>query len=189
MSQQLYTTKELLEMTPEEMAVAQANGYAKPLTAEDYRNPTHPTTPQEPYAVTAWGSQLYDFVVPSGQRCQMRKLRPEELVGTDILDKITRLPAFADEQIQKAEGQPPKPPTMPSKQDMQALLEVLDELIPLVVVQPKVLADPKPDATGEVAAKHPGTIYVSDIELDDRVAIMERAVQGVKKLDNFRADA
>lgn len=150
--------------------------------------PALPTlVPQEDrYAVTAWGAPVYDFVVPSGQMCQLRKLQPEKLIGTGLLDKITRLPAFADELVTKSEGKPPVKQPDVSEDDMVALLEVLDELLPLVIVQPKVLSTPKPDASGAVAAKHPGTVYVDDIELADRVAIMEKSMEGVSRMDNFR---
>ena len=199
MSKELYSTAELAAMSSEELRTAQANGFVKPIvggyassgTFPDPRrvidiplDPPAPSLPQDPYAVTAWGSQFFDFVTPSGQKCQMKKLRPEELVGTDLLDKITRLPAFAEEAIQKAEGKPPVPEKMPSTEDINSLLEVLDQLLPMVVVQPKVLPTPKEGEGG----RQPGTIYVDDIELMDRVAIMERAVQGVKKMDNFRQE-
>jgi hypothetical protein len=196
MSQELYSTEELLQMTPEEMRIAQSRGYAKPLSetearkqerlgkaifGEDYANPTHPSPPQSPYAPTVWGSTEYDFRVPSGQLCRMKKLRPEELVGTDILDRITRLPAFAQELVDKSEGKPPKNDDMPDKKDLQAVIEVLNELIPMVVVQPRVF--PVPDNPED---REPGLVYTDMIELADRIAIMERAVSGISKMDNFR---
>jgi hypothetical protein len=135
-----------------------------------------------PYAVTSWGSIEYDFTVPSGQTCRMRKLRPETMIGAGILDKITRLPGFAQEAIDKAEGaRPAGVGTMPSTEDMRQLLVVLAEIIPLVVVQPPVHPDP---ADGE--EREPGVVYISDIELADRIAIMERATSGISKFDNFR---
>lgn len=199
MSQQLYTTAELVAMTPEELKVAQANGFVKPTVVSYgsasvgattvplpdgpvFTSPTAP--PQDPYAVTAWGSNEYDFTVPSGQTCRMRKLRPEDAIGTGILDKITRLPAFADELIQKAEGNPPTPP-MPEQEQMDALVEVLNDLLPIVVVRPRVYrTEEEQDAPGAA----PG-VLVRDIELIDRIAIMERATGGVAKMDNFRSQS
>jgi hypothetical protein len=193
MNQQLYTTQELLEMTLEEHAAARANGFVKPelpaseapgyqAMGADTPTPSQgvPVQASNPYAATSWGSNFYDFRVPSGQLCQMRKLQPEELAEKGILDKITRLPALAQEQIDQAEG---KPPTL-TKAEADALpelLSVLSLLLPLVVVQPELWPEP---AEGEERVA--GRVYVRDVELADRIAIMERALEGVAKMDNFR---
>lgn len=140
-----------------------------------------PSSPQDPYAVTSWGETEYDFRTPSGQLCRMKKLRPEELLETGILDKVTRLPGFAEEHIQKAEGQPPTVSALPGKKEIQDLIEVLDKLIPVIVVKPSVHSVPPPEQE-----RVPGVIYTDMIELGDRIAIMERAMTGVKRLDNFR---
>src|SRR5690349_11159062 len=126
MNQQLYTTQELAAMSAEDLRIAQANGFVKSGAAE----PSQPSSPQDEYAVTSWGSDLYDFVVPSGQRCQMRKLKPETLIGTDLLDKVTRLPAFAEENIRVAEGKPPAA-ALPDKEALAQLVSVLNELLPM----------------------------------------------------------
>jgi hypothetical protein len=201
MSQEMYSTNELAKMNEEELRAAQANGFVKPDpdlgpnftpqwepepdTADVLSTPEYlprPAAPQDPYAVTAWGETEYDFRVPSGQLCRMKKLRPEELVEAGLLDRLTRLPAFAEAEVRKAEGQPPLP-TMPSKEDLATVVEVLDQLIPMVVVKPYVAQAPK-DGEGRT----PGVVYVDMIELTDRIAIMNRAVQGVSKMDNFRQE-
>jgi hypothetical protein len=195
-SKRLYTTKELQAMTPDELRVARENGFVKnddPVAQniahdEDLNQAiaaSSQLTSTDPYAVTTWGSTEYDFRTPSGQMCRMKKLKPEELLTSDLLDRISRLPGFADEEIRKAEGKPPTD-KMPSKQDMAHVIETLDELIPMVVVKPTVLrvglVDPE---EGRV----PGAVYTDDIELADRIAIMERAMNGVKKLDSFREES
>lgn len=183
MSQQLYTTTELAGMTTEELRAAQANGFVRPdrATVVDVPLPPSPAQDANPYAVTSWGSSLYDFTVPSGQMCQMRKIRPEEMIGTGLLDKISRLPGFAQELITKAEGQPPAKP-LSQEEQMALVIEVVDELVPQVVVQPRVYPDDTEDAPE-------GAVFVRDIELADRIAIMERALGGVRKMDNFRQES
>lgn len=145
--------------------------------------------PASPYAVTGWGSNLYDFEVPSGQLCQMKKLRPDELIGTGILDKLTRLPGLAEEQIQKAEGKPPvKEDETASEKQIMELLPVINQLVCLVVVQPKVWPEPSEDQEDNIARVE-GRVYIGDVDLADQVAIMERVTSGVRKMDNFRAEA
>jgi hypothetical protein len=187
---QLYTTDELQRMTPDELRAAQANGFVKTsMTVENVSlpdsPPTPPASPQGAYTLTTWGAAEYDFVVPSGQRCRMRKLRPEALIEKDptLIDRISVLPGFAQEQIDKAEGLPPKK-LQDQKEQFAMVVSVVNELLPEVVVLPVVLPIP-----AEGQPRKEGAIYVDDIELADRVAIMERAVQGVAKLAPFRAEA
>jgi hypothetical protein len=202
MSQQLYNTSELTAMTAEELRIAQANGFVKPepvpvdLTSHPRLSPQAAQQkmgeaifgpgyePQEdPYAVTTWGETEYDFVVPSGQRCRMKKLRPESLVGTEILDMITVLPGHAQELINQSSGMPPGKLTASLAEELPKLIEVLDKLLPLVVVRPTLWPMP-PEGEERV----PGRVYVQDVELSDRVAIMERALGGVKKIEPFRQE-
>lgn len=182
----LYTTAELQAMSAQELEVARANGYVRPESsdlrerAQEAFDNSRPAPPQDPYAVTSWGEREYDHTVPSGQRCRMRKLRPEELIERNLLDRITRLPGFSEEEIRKAEGKPPTPQSV-AKEDMQAMLEILEQLIPIVVVQPVVHSSDTPEEE-----RVPGSVTVRDIELADRIDIMNRALSGVSKMDNFR---
>lgn len=140
--------------------------------------------PSDPYAPTAWGSNEYDFTVPSGQLCRMRKLRPEELIKAGLLDKVSQLPAYAEELVQKAEGVQPQKQSMPTAGELEQLVDILDKLLPLVVVRPKLWPAPAEDEP-----RVPGRVYVDDVELGDRIAIMERAMGGVAKYENFRQES
>lgn len=153
-----------------------------------YASPPLPSQAQPVPAAQVWGSNEYDFTCPSGAQCRMRKLMPEKLLEMGVLDKITALPGLAEEQVEKAEGQPPKKLTdsLPSKEDLAAIVGVLELLIPMVVVEPRVYPVPVPNAEGVVPDRVSGRIYTDTIELMDRIAIMERAVQGVKKMEPFR---
>lgn len=199
MAQNMYDTNELKAMTPEEFADARAQGFVKPFANPTaYRDaetalmpgdivypqdvPSRPSPPQDRYAATAWASPYFDFITPGGQTIQMQKLLPEKMLGTGLLDKITRLPAFAQELIDKAEGLPPAAVVkLTDSEQVAQVVEVVNEIVPLVVVQPTVYPVPP---TGEERVN--GRIYVDSIELADRVAIMERAVKGVAALDPFR---
>lgn len=158
---------------------------SQPQYLEPHNRPT-PAPAQENVrpAAEVWGSTEYDFVCPSGAQCRMRKLMPEKLIETGILDRITTLPGYAEELVQQAEGAPPKKADdlVPDKEELKSITAILDILVPLAVVEPRVFPTPGPGEDREV-----GRIYVDSIELMDRIAIMERAVQGVKKLEPFRA--
>ena len=143
--------------------------------------------PSDPYAPTAWGATEYDFITPLGQRCRLRTLPLERLAEAGILDKLTRLPGIAEELIAKAEGQPPQPEQMPDAQTVETITEVVNKLIPIVVVAPVISEVPDPEAEDPADRERvAGRIYVDSIDLRDRIAIMNRAVGPLVKLDSFR---
>ena len=155
---------------------------ALPGTPEPVSPP--PTPPQARPASEVWGSDAsYDFTAPSGATCRLRKLAPEKLIETGLLDKLTRLPGLAQGLIDKAEGKPPVK-AQDEMAGIKAVLEILQELLPIVVVEPQVYRDP---AEGE--EKVMGRIYVSSIDLNDRLAIMNEITKGVTAMDSFRAES
>jgi hypothetical protein len=183
-----FSTTELQAMSAEELGMAQANGFRK-----DVSTPSGPAVSPVPPPVQArpaaevWGATEYDFTCPSGAQCRMRKIMPEKMLETGILDKIAVLPGYAQEVIEKTEAVgPPQPERMPTKEEIGTLVDVLDTLIPMVVVQPWVSSVPKPGPDGVTPERVEGIIYVDSIDLDDRVAIMERAIGGANKLRSFR---
>jgi hypothetical protein len=195
-----YTLAELTEMSPEDLAAARLNGFLKPdpgiygappaKRGEVYVGTSVPK-PQQPRD-DVWASQRgqasgYDFICPSGQKCLLRTLSPERLLEVGILDKVTRLEGLADTLIKQAEGVPPEKQQLPSREDLAALLETINLLIPIAVVEPKLWADDAP----ELDAEHPDGmpadgIRCSDVDLEDRMAIANEALKGIRKLDPFR---
>ena len=137
----------------------------------------------DPYAVTSWGETEYDFITPSGQRCRLKKLDLAELAETGILDQVTRLPGVTADLVEKSSGQPPsaKPDDdMPDRETIKTVVELVNILVPLIVVKPQIFP------IVEDEDRVPGRIYVDSIEITDRIAIMERALGGLVKLDSFR---
>jgi hypothetical protein len=166
------------------LAEARAAKRREPAIAQQQRviaNSIRSEMPDDRYAATTWGTNEYDFTTPSGQTCRMRKLPIEDLAKRGILDKLTRLPGLTGELVKAAEGEPPTPDKMPSAETIEALTEVVNELLPIVVVQPQV--HPLP-AEGE--ERLAGLIYVDMVDFADRVAILNRSTAGLVEFDNFR---
>lgn len=149
--------------------------------------PAPSQTDGDPYQVTAWGTNEYDFTAPSGQRCRMRNLDEQMLLEAGILEQVTRLPGLVQQgPVRQGQGKPPAPDV-----DMEALLKqpdkladmmgVINTLVATVVVKPVV----RVQVTDE-APLLPGQVLARSINLGDRMAIMERAMGGVMKLDAFR---
>jgi hypothetical protein len=190
-----YTMDELAKMTPSEFATAQANNFERGSVADAYRdvenghphpalqtNIPSPSMPADRYAVTTWGQNGQDFRTPSGQLCRLRKLNPAKLAASGILDRITRLPGMAQDLVDQAEGAPPaKTDEMPSAEAVEALVDLLNVLIPIAVEQPTIYPLP-----GEGEERVTGRVYVDSVDFTDQVAIMEKVVGGLRSFDNFR---
>lgn len=188
-----YEQHELIAMSREDFAVAASNNFERPDPQADRPaaagvslGSSVPVSDAQPSA-NAWAKQkssgARDFTAPSGQICQLRKVTPEMLIAVGILDRVTRLEGLADALVQKAEGQPPAAAKVPTRAEFEDLLEVINIIVPLAVLQPKIWADDEklPEGMSETDA-----VRVSDIDLEDRVSIMEEALKGLKALDRFR---
>jgi hypothetical protein len=182
-----YTTEEMQNLSPVEFAAAKARNWRKtedePLlgakpTAEVNLGTSVPGEYGSSWA--AGGSAEYDFVVPSGERCRMKELEIEHLLQAGILDDVSRLEGLADELIERAEGAPPQAKKLPSREEFADLLRVINVLVTLAVVKPHVHLDTETDTVPA------GSVAVSRIALEDRAAIMERALKGLRALDRFR---
>lgn len=201
-----YTVQELQAMTPEQLTAAQQNGFRKAVTrlrpeevqliaspGADAQVNVQSSVPErvpQPPVDDSDGRNVWqrnksggkDFICPSGQKCKLRSLSDQldTLMMEGILDQVTRLEGLAQELINRAEGLPPDKQKMPSREEFADLLGLINKIIPLAVAEPRVYpndyADPLPD----------GAITVGDIDLMDRVAILNEALGGLKKMDNFR---
>lgn len=143
---------------------------------------TAPTSVQD--TARAWSSGgLFDFVTPLGHTCQLRKPDTTELMAAGIIGKINLLKGVAEKLVRMGEGLPPeKIAEVVSEKDLDNLSAVLDTLMPIVVVQPKVW--PTPTEEGDFEE---GRIYSRDIDLTEKVAIMERCLRDVAKFATFRS--
>lgn len=177
-----YTAAEIAAMSAAEIEAAQDRDFRKPSKEEP--QPASPPLPAEDVWAIRKRQRGNEFVAPSGQRCLLRKVGPETLLEAGILDQVTRLEGLADELVKSAEGAPPTAKRVPTREEFGELLHVINTIVPLAVEQPRIYADgafnERPDDEPE------DVIYVSDIDLADRVAIMEEALKGIRALDRFR---
>lgn len=198
-----YTEEEIRSMSVAEMTRAQENGFRKPIArlrpeevhliaspgadaAVQVESWAPPSVTQPPVddsdGRNVWRRKKSggDFTCPSGQKCKLRPLQLEALMMEGILDQVTRLEGLAQELINRAEGLPPEKQKMPSREEFGDLLGLINKIVPMAVAEPRVYSDDYTDPVPENA------IMVSDIDLMDRVAILNEALGGLKKMDNFR---
>jgi hypothetical protein len=171
-----YSENEITRMNPTDFAEAQARGWKRSVFIE------HDVTPK---TANTWAANRdsvgtgEEFTAPSGQKCLLRRLDPEELMRLGILDRITRLEGLAQSLVDQAEGLPPEKVKLPDRADLELLLETIDLLLPHAVLEPRIYANDDDEAPEDA-------IRVSHVDLDDRVAIMEHSVRKLKMMDRFR---
>lgn len=184
-----YTDVEVAAMTPEDLYAAANRGWSKPRDPADAPRPEYSGVPVPRPAPSGdvWARRKTHggdiFTCPSGQTCRIQPLTPEGLLVSGILDDISSLESLAQQLVDKAEGTPPGKPNLsdlPDREDLAKLLKVINAIIPLAVIEPVVLHDPIPPATMEE-----GKLYASDIDLADRMAIMQHSLRGIENLARF----
>lgn len=195
-----YTRAELAAMSAEDMRAVMAGTKLKASAQAEQRlgeaifgagyvAPSPVPSSQDPYLVTAWGSNEEDYRTPSGQLCRLRKLVPEDLLELGILDEVSRLPGLVQAgPIRQGEGQPPTDPEkemldlLRDPDKARAMMGVIDKLVAYAVVKPNLKTVPP-----EGEERKPGQVYTDMVGFGDKVAIMEYVLSGVRKLDSFRA--
>jgi hypothetical protein len=197
-----YTGQEIAAMSRDDFEAAQAREFAKPSPEPGQTNLAFPvpaattasaargeirigsSVPARKPSGNVWASNAHgeDFVCPSGQTCKLRPLSPEKLLEAGLLDKISILEAMADKLAKASEGAPPdKVASMPTREEFGELMSVINTLVPLAVSQPTVWPLP-----AEGMPREDDRIYVDSIDLDDRMAIMNEALKGIRSLATFR---
>jgi hypothetical protein len=125
--------------------------------------------------------------------CLVRRPGPQGLVKMGVLDSLDALTSIVSSRIMDIESGKMKagPGGLPDKETMKALsqnkenlaeaLDLIDKIVVGVVVEPKVLAVP-----AEAKDRDDEALYVDEVELEDRVFIMNFAVGGSADWESFR---
>ena len=121
--------------------------------------------------------------------CLVRRPGPQGLVKMGVLDSLDSLTSLVASKITGIEKGTPD--AMPDKETMAALannkqqlaeaLDLIDRIVIGVVVQPKVSPIP---AEGE--ERDEDALYIDEVDLEDRVFIMNFAVGGSSDWTSFR---
>lgn len=154
-------------------------------------SPNAPLLPEDPYAPSTWGSAStedgpQDLIVPSGQKCLVRRPGVETLLREGVLFESDTLTTLVHENIERIEK------GLPQKDvDMEAMLadpakfaEVMnttDRIVCAVVLKPAVMRAPN-----DITNRKPSQIYTDMVALEDKFAILEFALGGTRALADFR---
>lgn len=136
--------------------------------------------------------------------CKVRKPDPTLLISAGLLDDFDSLTALVATKIQDIEGKRRMDPEglkelAGQKSKLLLGLEIMDRLLEVVVVAPRVVWPARRNEAGEVirdadglaeiipeAERRDDTLYTDDVDLEDRMFILQFAVGGVKDFEQFR---
>jgi hypothetical protein len=169
------------------------------------------------YAATTWGADAAppvvgyaeDITVPSGQRALVRRPGVHGLVAAGILDHVDSLTALVGEKhIKRVEGKP-QVDVKALSQDGKRLaesLDVIDKIVCHVVLKPIITPTPNCKVCNKNLEWHAwadakevdhspdiefekGLIYASQVDLEDKMFLLNFAVGGTRSLESFRGES
>lgn len=129
--------------------------------------------------------------------CLVRRPGPQGLVKMGILDSLdtlTQLVAAKIGDIETGGSSAPDPEAIralsQNAKGLENALDLIDRIVVGVVVEPKVhpipVEDPK---TGEIPEREDSCLYIDDVDLEDRMFIMNFAVGGSADWESFRSES
>lgn len=169
----------------------------------------------DPYAPTAWGqSDMFDgtsedVTVPSGQKCRVRRPGVKGLVAAGVLDHVDSLTKIVGEKhIQRAKGgridKIDVKDIVKNPEKVAEIIDVVDKVVCHVVVAPQLHRSPKCKVCDRdidwhsympvegyhdpVVTLEEGKIYAFQVDMDDRMFILNFAVGGTRDLESFRSE-
>lgn len=165
-----------------------------------------PSTDPNKYAPQAWASAEYDFTLPSGDVCLLRKIDPFVLGEHGMLDKLDFATTVVMNVHQRngrmsnvervkrdrarREGKDPDAgkadvATMAeiakNAEHSRAFREVMDEMLVIGVAQPPMSLPPE---KGEPRVE--GVFYTDAVPFADKMAVFNELMKGVRVAEQFR---
>ncbi len=121
--------------------------------------------------------------------CRVRRPGVQGLIAAGVLDSFDSLTALVQsEHVDPNEGKSPQKKLEEDadliknhKKEILTALEMVDKVVLYCVVEPKVSAPPAPGQE-----RDPELLYVDDIDLDDRMFILQFVMGGTRDLESFR---
>lgn len=149
------------------------------------------------YAVTGWKRKSddgFDFTLPSGQVCLIKKLRMETIAELGLMNDLDSFTgAIIPEPSKKAKGKGAKVLTeaeqeretmkamLKDKESFNRMLVTVNKVVVACVLEPKVHEAPAPD--GE---RDEDLVYTDDIEFEDKMLIFQEVFEGMSSFESFR---
>lgn len=161
------------------------------------------------YAPKAWSFRDFDFMLPSGDKCRLRKMDPMLLVESDLMDKLDFATGVVmgthvknanrskvemvktDRAKREARARGKDPDQVDDavalanlRENPEQLLQfrsVLDEVLLIAVVKPTMHKPPEDDDE-----RVDGLFYTDSVPFNDKIAVFNKVMEGVNAVAQFR---
>lgn len=173
-----------------------------------------PSTEEDKYAPKAWANAEYDFVLPSGDTCLLRKIDPFTLSEHGLLDKLDFATSVVmnkhvknanltpvervkrDRVRREAKARGEDPDALAVEDDMtlaaiaksaehsKAFREVMEKMMIIGVARP-VMHLPPPAGV----ERERGAFYVDAVPFPDKMAVFNELMKGVRITEQFREES
>jgi hypothetical protein len=182
-------------------------------TKQQRRNaPVNPTTTDAPTAAAAWKKSKTRSALrlPSGNVALIRRVGPEAFMEQGIMPDM--LAPIIQKAINDKRGLPPKAleKAMSNPDALGQLVEMMDRLAVYATIEPEIVMPPGCEVCGGLdnvanksvhedestdgyhkfveAARDEDTLYADEVDLNDKVFIMNFCVGGSSDLERFREE-
>lgn len=157
--------------------------------------------PAATHTPRVWGKNKYqDLTVPSGELCRVRRaVGPDVLVKLGIMDQLDSLSAIVStDHVARVQGLPQLTDKQliemaTNSKAIDKFMGVMDRVVCHIVVEPR-LTLPFTTIEGEdkwipLDDRDPEVLYVDDVDLQDRMFLLNYALSGVKEWESFRKES
>jgi hypothetical protein len=160
------------------------------------------------YAPKSWAEAEFEFKLPSGDLCLLRKMDPLSLGEHGLLDKLdfatsvvmnthaknaslTPVQRVQRERAKRAGEDPDEPnldevsmkEIMKNAENSRSFREVMDQLMVLGVVAPEMHLPP-----GKGEERVAGLYYTDAVPFSDKMAVFNKLMEGVRTAEQFREE-
>lgn len=137
-----------------------------------------------PTPVAAWKSktQPYPLELPSKNVCLVKPVGPEAFLTSGTIPNM--LQPLVEEAIRSGKGLPPdKAAELVADPSMlPQMMEMVDQLVCFAVVEPQIQMPPPPGLRDD------STLYIDEVNMEDKWFIFNHAVGGTRDLERFRRE-
>lgn len=160
--------------------------------------------PAKSYSLGKGKKKGIDLTLPSGETCLVRRPGPQTLIAAGALDSFDSLTALVGAKLNEIDGKTDVSASAlksmaEQKDNIDAALGMVDKVVEFVVLEPKVFRPIRRDEHGQPALDSAGKeipltdsdrdankIYTDDVDLADRMFILQFSVGGSADLERFR---
>jgi hypothetical protein len=158
-----------------------------------------PSKDNSQYAPKSWTNNEFEFTVPSGDKCLLRKLDPLMLVEHGLMDKLdfatsvvmnTHVKNAQRSNVERLKAERAQTEAsdaaairglMQKPEEISKFREVMDLVLTLAVVAPEMHLPPD---NGD--ARNDGWFYTDRVPFNDKMAIFNKVMEGTRVVEQFR---